>query len=93
MDEAGVNLGMVRLYARALKGKRATGTRPHKRGKNVSMVSAITVKEVLTFFNVLGATDRIRRIATIREKFRHLRQIPYWVWVSASTFRDELSFL
>jgi hypothetical protein len=51
IDEAGVNLGMVRLYARALKGKRAQGTRPHQRGKNVSMVSAITLKEVLTFFN------------------------------------------
>ena len=52
IDEAGVNLAMVRLYARALKGKRAYGTRPQKRGKNVSMVSAITCRKVLTFFNV-----------------------------------------
>jgi hypothetical protein len=50
---------MVRLYARALKGKRARGNRPQKRGKNVSMVSAITIKGVLSFFNVWGATDGI----------------------------------
>jgi hypothetical protein len=59
---------MVKLYARALKGKRAYGTRPQKRGKNVSMVSAITLKEVLTFFNVLGATDRITFEAFIVRK-------------------------
>lgn len=57
IDEAGVNLAMVRLYARALKGKRARGTRPQQRGKNISMIGAITVKKVLTFFNVLGAID------------------------------------
>jgi len=50
---------MVRLYARALKGKRARGSRPQKRGKNVSMVSAVTLKGVLSFFNVWGATDGI----------------------------------
>lgn len=68
IDEAGVNLAMVRLYARALKGKRAYGTRPQKRGKNVSMVSAITCRKVLTFFNVLGAIDRITFEAFIVRK-------------------------
>ncbi len=41
LDEAGVNLALVRLYARALRGQRARGTRPQKRGKNVSMIGAI----------------------------------------------------
>ena len=30
IDEAGVNLAMIGLYARALRGSRAVGTRPHR---------------------------------------------------------------
>jgi hypothetical protein len=36
IDETGVNLAMSRLYARALKGKRAVGDRPDGRGKNLT---------------------------------------------------------
>jgi hypothetical protein len=32
---------MVRLYARSLKGSRARGQKPNKRGKNVSIIGAI----------------------------------------------------
>jgi hypothetical protein len=32
IDESGVNLAMVRLYGRALKGQRARGKKPLKRG-------------------------------------------------------------
>lgn len=85
IDEAGVNLGMVRLYARALKGKRVHGTRPHRRGKNVSMVSAITLKEVLTFFNVLGATDRITFEAFI------VRMLAPKLWKGACVVLDNYS--
>ena len=41
VDEAGVNLALIRLYARGLPGERARGTRPRKRGKNVSLIGAI----------------------------------------------------
>lgn len=85
IDEAGVNLAMVRLYARALKGKRAYGNRPHQRGKNVSMVSAITLKEVLTFFNVLGATDRITFEAFI------VRKLVPKLWKGACVVLDNYS--
>jgi hypothetical protein len=37
IDESGVNLAGVRLYARALKGSRASGPQPNRRGKNVSI--------------------------------------------------------
>jgi hypothetical protein len=40
IDELGVNLALVRLYARAIKGQRARGTKPHKKGKNISMIGA-----------------------------------------------------
>ena len=50
---------MVRLYARSLKGSRARGQKPNKRGKNVSIIGAISVNEVLTSVNLIGTTDTI----------------------------------
>lgn len=59
IDEAGVNLALVRLYARAVKGKRARGVRPQKRGKNVSMIGAIALKGVIASANIYGSNDRV----------------------------------
>ena len=50
---------MVRLYARAVKGKRARGFRPQKRGKNISMIGAVALKGVIASANIYGANDRI----------------------------------
>ena len=50
-------MALVRLYARALRGHRARGTRPHKRGKNVTMIGAIALKGIVTSINLLGAID------------------------------------
>ena len=52
-------MALVRLYARAVKGKRARGVRPHKRGKNVSMIGAIGLKGVIASANIYGSSDRI----------------------------------
>ena len=49
LDESGVDLSLTRLRARAPRGKRAHGKRPSKRGKRVSMMSAISV--ILTIFS------------------------------------------
>lgn len=57
IDEAGVNLAMTRLYARALRGQRATATKPNKRGKNKTMVAAIALSGVITALSYLGGTD------------------------------------
>ena len=57
IDEAGVNLGMTRLYARALRGQRATATKPGKRGKNITMVGAIALSGVVTALTYEGGTD------------------------------------
>ena len=57
LDEAGANLALVRLYARAPRGQRARGSRPHQRGQNVSMIGAISLKEIITSINLLGSTD------------------------------------
>ena len=50
---------MVRLYARALKGERAKGPRPTKRGKNVSIIGAMSVNEILTSVNLIGPSNAI----------------------------------
>ena len=59
---------MVRLYARSLKGSRAPGRKPNKRGKNISIIGAISVNEVLTSVNLIGTTDRITFEAFIIRK-------------------------
>lgn len=70
MDEAGVNLAMIRLYARALKGQRAVGERPAKRGQNVSLVNALSMRGPLAPLTILGSMDSmtfeayiVRRVA------------------------------
>lgn len=68
LDEAGVNLAFVRLYARALRGQRARGTRPQKRGKNVSMIGAIALKGIVASINILGATDGLTFEAFVIQK-------------------------
>ena len=50
---------MLRLYARALKGKRARGEKPQKRGKNISLIAALSVQELIASVNIYGAVDGV----------------------------------
>lgn len=50
---------MVRLYARALKGKRARGSKPQKRGRNISLIAALSRREVVASVNIYGAVDGV----------------------------------
>jgi len=59
VDESGVNIAMTRLYARALKGKRAHGARPDKRGKNVTVIGAIALRGIVGAMTFKGGTDKI----------------------------------
>jgi len=59
LDKAGSNLSMTRTHARSLKGTRARGTRPLKKGKNVSTITAITKNKVLATANFLGAVTGV----------------------------------
>jgi transposase len=60
IDEAGSNLGMTPLYGRSLKGTRAYGKAPVRRGENVSMIGAIALKGLLVVIELLGATQAIQ---------------------------------
>jgi transposase len=68
LDEAGVNLALIRLYARAAKGQRDRGTRPHQRGKNVSMIGAIALKGIIASINLLGSIDGLTFEAFVIQK-------------------------
>ncbi len=59
---------MVRLYARALKGKRARGEKPQKRGRNISLIGALSVKELLASVRIYGAIDGVTFEAFIVQK-------------------------
>ena len=58
MDESGFHTSMTRLRARAPKGKRAYGRVPRNRGKNTTLMAAITLEGAMgASMTVEGATD------------------------------------
>jgi transposase len=50
---------MVRLYGTALKGQRARGEKPLKRGTNISLISAFLSAEVVASRNIYSAVNAI----------------------------------
>lgn len=73
---------MVRLYARALKGKRARGKKAQQRGRNISLISAISIKEVLALEKIYGAVD-----GAAFEAFVFLKLVPK-LWENACVVMD-----
>ena len=60
VDESGFNTSMTRLRARAPRGKRAYGKVPRNRGKNTTLIAAITLEGAMgTSMTVEGATDAL----------------------------------
>ena len=59
VDRAGVGIALVRLDARALKGKRARGKKAQKRGKRVSLLSALSRAKVLVCHPVLAGVNGV----------------------------------
>ena len=57
IDETGVNLRMVRLYGRALKGERAIGDRPERQGGNVTLIGAMSLNGMVTALTLDGGID------------------------------------
>jgi len=60
VDESGFNTSMTRLRARAPKGKRAHGKVPRNRGKNTTLIAAITLEGAIgESMTVEGGTDAL----------------------------------
>lgn len=84
IDESGVNLGLIRLFAWALQGARAHGEQP-KRGKNVSVVAGLSVQGVVASACVLGSFDGMTF-----EAFVANRLVPN-LWPGACVVMDNCS--
>ncbi|WP_157861315.1 IS630 family transposase [Rippkaea orientalis] len=82
IDESGVNLAMVRLYARALKGKRARGVKPLHRGQSISIISALSLEKVLASSNIYGSVDGLTFEAFI------VKQLVPQLWENACVVMD-----
>ena len=60
VDESGFHTSMTRLRARAPRGKRAYGKVPRNRGKNTTLIAAITLQGAMgESMTVEGATDAL----------------------------------
>ena len=60
VDESGFHTSMTRLYARAPKGKRAYGKVPRNRGKNTTLIAAMTIEGAMgESMTIEGATDAL----------------------------------
>jgi transposase len=58
VDESGFHTSMTRLYARAPRGERAYGKVPRNRGKNTTLIAAITLEGAMgESVAIEGATD------------------------------------
>jgi transposase len=76
---------LTRLFARSLKGERARGKRPQKRGKNVSLIGAIGFNGLITQVSLLGTTDGLTFEAFIAQKL-----VPK-LWAGACVLMDNCS--
>jgi transposase len=57
IDEAGIHVGMVRLFARAFGGERAVDTVPRNRGTNVSLIGALSLDGLIASMTLEGSVD------------------------------------
>jgi len=66
------------------KGERAQGPKPTKRGKNVSIIGAMSVNEILTSVNLIGPSDAITFEAFI------IRKLVPKLWKGACVVMDSI---
>jgi len=57
IDEAGIHLGLVRLFARAFRGERAIDNAPGNTGANVSLIGALSFDGLIAAMTVHGSVD------------------------------------
>jgi transposase len=57
LDETGVNIAMARLYARAPQGQRAYASIPVNKGKNITVLGALSLDGIIAAMTVEGSTD------------------------------------
>lgn len=59
IDECGSNISLTSLYARAPKGTRASGSVPRNRGKNTTLIAALTWSGMGESMIIEGSTNTV----------------------------------
>lgn len=54
MDEAGLNLGMTRRFARSIAGERAIGSVPRNKGANVTLLGVLSLDGLIAVMTIPG---------------------------------------
>ncbi len=57
IDEAGIHVSMVRLFARAIPGQRAVDAVPRNQGSNVSLIGALSLDGLIAAMMLQGSVD------------------------------------
>ncbi|MBW4630323.1 MAG: transposase [Brasilonema octagenarum HA4186-MV1] len=57
VDESGLKLGMTRLYGRAPRGERLYDSCPRNRGKNISLIGALSVDGLIATMSIAGSVN------------------------------------
>lgn len=84
IDESGVHLGMVRLFARAFRGQRAVDAVPRNRGTNVSLIGALSFEGLIATMTLNGSVDTAAFLSYVNEI------LAPQLWVGAIVVMDNL---
>jgi transposase len=67
IDETGSNIALTPLYARAPKGERATGKVPRNRGKNTTLIAALSLSGMGAAMILEGSANTVAFEAYIEQ--------------------------
>ena len=84
IDETGVNLGMTRVYGRGFGGKRVYDDRPGNKGKNVTLIGAISDEGLIATMTFQGALNTAGFLVFIEQVL-----LPA-LWIGAIVMIDNL---
>ena len=85
VDESGVNLGMTRLYGRGKVGERVVSNAPRNKGKNTSILGALSLDGLIASMTVIGSTNK-----NVFETYIEQILVPQ-LWPGAVVLMDNLS--
>ena len=84
IDEAGIHLGMVRLFARAFGGQRAIDAVPRNRGTNISVIGALSLDGLIASMTLKGSVDTSAFLSYVYDV------LAPQLWVGAIVVMDNL---
>ena len=84
IDETGINLAMARRYGRGERGKRVYDDRPGNKGKNVTLIGAMSDEGLIATMTLTGGLDTEAFLVFIEQ-----RLLPA-LWVGAIVVMDNL---